>query len=42
MNAAILAVQMLALTDDNVAQRLAEYKATLGQKITKPMKNWPK
>ena len=35
MNAAILAVQMLALTDDNVAQRLAEYKATLGQKITK-------
>ena len=37
MNAAILAVQMLALTDENVAQRLAEYKATLG-----PMKNWPK
>ena len=35
MNAAILAVQMLALTDENVAQRLAEYKATLGQKITK-------
>ena len=35
MNAAILAVQMLALADENVAQRLAEYKATLGQKITK-------
>ena len=35
MNAAILAVQMLALTDENVAQRLAEYKATLRQKITK-------
>ena len=35
VNAAILAVQMLALTDENVAQRLAEYKATLGQKITK-------
>ena len=35
MNAAILAVQMLALTDENVAQQLAEYKATLGQKITK-------
>ena len=35
MNAAILAVQMLALTDENVAQRLAEYKVTLGQKITK-------
>ena len=35
MNAAILAVQMLALTDENVAQRLAEYKATLGQKINK-------
>ena len=35
MNAAILAVQMLALTDENVAQQLAEYKATLGQMITK-------
>ena len=35
MNAAILAVQMLALTDENVAQQLAEYKAKLGQKITK-------
>ena len=35
MNAAILAVQMLALTDENVAQQLAEYKATLGHKITK-------
>ena len=35
VNAAILAVQILALTDENVAQRLAEYKATLRQKITK-------
>jgi hypothetical protein len=35
MNAAILAVQMLALTDENVAQSLHDYKANLGQKITK-------
>lgn len=35
MNAAILAVQMLALTDENVAQALHDYKANLGQKITK-------
>lgn len=35
MNAAILAVQMLALTDENVAQELYDYKANLGQKITK-------
>lgn len=35
MNAAILAVQMLALTDENVAQELRDYKANLGQKITK-------
>lgn len=35
MNAAILAVQMLALTDENVAQELHDYKANLGQKITK-------
>ena len=35
MNAAILAVQLLALTDENVAQELHDYKANLGQKITK-------
>lgn len=35
MNAAILAVQMLALTDENLAQALHDYKANLGQKITK-------
>jgi len=35
MNAAILAVQMLALTDEDVAQRLAQYKSSLGEKITK-------
>lgn len=35
MNAAILAVQMLALTDENVAQALHDYKANLGRKITK-------
>ena len=35
MNAAILAVEMLALADEAVAERLAAYKATLGQKIEK-------
>ena len=35
MNAAILAVQMLALTDEDVAQRLAQYESSLGEKITK-------
>lgn len=35
MNAAILAMEMIALTDEQVAQRLAEYKAGLGKKIEK-------
>lgn len=35
MNAAILATEMLALCDEAVAKRLADYKATLGQKIEK-------
>ena len=35
MNAAILATEMLALADDTIAQRLADYKAGLGQKIEK-------
>ena len=35
MNAAILATEMLALCDETVAKRLADYKATLGQKIEK-------
>ena len=34
-NAAILAVEMLALADADVAQRLAQYKATLKEKIEK-------
>ena len=34
-NAAILAMEMIALTDEQVAQRLAEYKAGLGKKIEK-------
>ena len=38
MNAAILAVEMLALVDDTVAEKLAAYKATLGQKIEKANK----
>ena len=35
MNAAILATEMIALADAEVASRLASYKATLGQKIEK-------
>ncbi len=35
MNAAILAVEMLALSDDAIAARLADYKAGLGKKIEK-------
>lgn len=35
LNAAILATEMLALSDEAVADRLADYKATLGEKIEK-------
>lgn len=35
MNAAILAVEMLALADEQVAARLSAYKAGLGKKIEK-------
>ena len=35
MNAAILATEMLALSDEEVARRLADYKANLKQKIEK-------
>ena len=35
MNAAILATEMLALADEDVATRLANYKAGLGKKIEK-------
>ena len=35
MNAAILAVEMLALSDAELHARLSEYKKTLGQKIVK-------
>ena len=34
-NAAILAVEMLALSDESLAQRLAAYKENLKQKIEK-------
>lgn len=34
-NAAILAMEMLALADEEVAARLADFKATLGKKIEK-------
>ena len=39
MNAAILAVEMIALCDEEVAQKVAAYKATLGQKIEKANKD---
>lgn len=39
MNAAILAVEMIALADESVAERLAEYKSGLGAKIEKANKD---
>jgi len=39
MNAAILAVEMLALCDEQIAARLADYKAGLGAKIEKANKD---
>ena len=42
MNAAILAVEMIALADEDVAARLAEYKAGLGAKIERQTRNLPK
>ena len=38
-NAAILAVEMLALTDEAIAQRLADYKSGLKAKIEKANKD---
>ena len=38
MNAAILATEMLALADKDIATRLKEYKAGLGEKIEKANK----
>jgi 5-(carboxyamino)imidazole ribonucleotide mutase len=34
-NAAILAVQILALTDEQLGEKLAEFKKTLGEKVIK-------
>lgn len=39
MNAAILAVEMIALCDESVAEKVAAYKATLGEKIEKANKD---
>jgi 5-(carboxyamino)imidazole ribonucleotide mutase len=38
-NAAILAVEMLALSDETIAQRLAVYKGSLKAKIEKANKD---
>ena len=38
MNAAILACEMIALADEDVARKMAEYKAGLGAKIEKANK----
>ena len=35
MNAAVLATEILALSDDKIAEKLESYKAALGQKIEK-------
>lgn len=39
MNAAILACEMIALSDNSVAEKMAAYKATLGGKIEKANKD---
>ncbi len=39
LNAAILACEMIALTDDAVAEKVAQYKSTLGEKIEKANKD---
>lgn len=38
MNAAILACEMIALCDDGIAEKMAQYKAGLGEKIEKANK----
>lgn len=38
MNAAILACEMIALCDDSIAEKMAQYKAGLGEKIEKANK----
>lgn len=39
LNAAILACEIIALTDDTVAEKTAQYKSTLGEKIEKANKD---
>lgn len=39
MNAAILAAEMMALADTDIADKVAAYKATLGEKIEKANKD---
>ena len=39
-NAALLAVQMLALSDQALAKRFSEFKDSLSGKIVKQTKNW--
>lgn len=39
MNAAILAAEMMALADSDIADKVAAYKATLGEKIEKANKD---
>lgn len=39
MNAAILACEMIALGDEEIAEKVAAYKATLGEKIEKANKD---
>ena len=41
-NAAILAAQMIALNDENVAAKVDAWKAGLGEKIEKAIRIWPK
>lgn len=42
LNAGILAVQMLAVGDDRLQEKLADYKENLKRKSSRPTKSWPK
>ena len=42
LNAAILAVQMLSLGDEQIADKLKAYKKGLAKKSSMPTRNWPR
>lgn len=41
-NAAILAAEMMALGDEEIARKVENWKSTLGRRLRRQTKNWPK